>query len=260
MGAEEPLLQPSPLGPPTDGPPGAAAADPFIDEMFGAFQWRVCVLVGAIVYLPAGWIMLPVFVNPQLVRDEPEIFTENRLALLGSAFFAGWAIGAPIGSTLADGLGRKRLLLSVLPLAIVAGLLPALPEAALHWLPEQFLGHPQYYILHLVARALLGFSIGGMSCGFVWMVEWMPSNSRSTVTVAMNCVWAGFAILIALLAMALGDGSVPGGSGSGEADSVIGATWPVLQFASSLPFIIVGLVMYFFVPESARWLLSVDRT
>jgi hypothetical protein len=68
------------------GPRAAAAAvDPLIDDAgFGPFQWKVCILVGAIVYMPAGWIMLPVFVNPQLSRLQPEVFTERRCVACSS--------------------------------------------------------------------------------------------------------------------------------------------------------------------------------
>ncbi len=56
-----------------------AALDAIIDGSgFGTFQWKICVLVGAVVYIPAGWIMLPVFVNPQLARQQPDVFTERR--------------------------------------------------------------------------------------------------------------------------------------------------------------------------------------
>lgn len=43
-------------------------------------------------------------------------------------FFAGWAVGAPLCSSLADRLGRKTLTLSVLPVAVLVGILPMLPD------------------------------------------------------------------------------------------------------------------------------------
>ncbi len=56
-----------------------AALDAIIDGSgFGAFQWKICALVGGVVYMPAGWIMLPVFVNPQLAQQQPDVFTESR--------------------------------------------------------------------------------------------------------------------------------------------------------------------------------------
>ena len=46
-------------------------------------------------------------------------------------------------------------------------------------------GQPRYYMLHLVARTLMGFCIGSMSCGFVWMMEWMPSSRYVTKTLSL---------------------------------------------------------------------------
>ena len=54
------------------------------------------------------------------------------MALLGSAFFAGWAVGAPLCSSLADKLGRKTLTLRVLPVAVLVGILPMLPDRRKH--------------------------------------------------------------------------------------------------------------------------------
>ena len=66
----------------------AAKLDAIINESgFGKFQWKVCVLVGAMVYVPAGWIMLPVFVNPQLARQLPAVFTERRCVRAPTACF-----------------------------------------------------------------------------------------------------------------------------------------------------------------------------
>ena len=65
------------------------------------------------------------------------------LALLGSGFFAGWAVGAPLFSSVADNVGRKTLTLSVLPVAVLVGLLPMLPD------PGAFLKHvhlPHYAV------------------------------------------------------------------------------------------------------------------
>ena len=169
----QPLLEHDPPGTAASSSAGgtARAVPASLQEVidgsgFGAFQWKICVLVGALVYMPAGWIMLPVFANPQLAQQDPEVFTETRwvhvtderagcspscdqrvtlfsmlqlpnkcfrwmlysLALLGSAFFAGWAVGAPLCSSAADKVGRKMLSLSVLPVAVLVGILPILPE------------------------------------------------------------------------------------------------------------------------------------
>ena len=52
----------------------------------------------------------------------------RRLALLGSVFFAGWAVGAPLCSTAADKLGRRKTIFIILPIAVLIGLMPVLPE------------------------------------------------------------------------------------------------------------------------------------
>ena len=245
-------------------PPQAAAVDRFIDR-FGLFQWKVCAVVGAMVYGPAGWIMLPVFVNPLLTDAAPETFTADRLALLGSLFFAGWAVGAPSFSAVADRVGRKRLLLCLLPLCILAGCLPSLPEAALHWLPPTVFGQPRFFLLHAASRFLLvsvetvcrshvlrlsetvssqGFGIGACACGYVWMMEWLPGAARAHVTVAMNCIWAVVAIGLAGLAALLNAHRL---------------SWRLLPLAASAPFVPVWLLCAFAVPESARWLMQTDQ-
>ena len=80
----QPLLEhDSPSAAASSGAGDTAAAPASLEEAidgsgFGAFQWKICVLVGAFVYMPAGWIMLPVFANPQLAQQHPEVFTDRR--------------------------------------------------------------------------------------------------------------------------------------------------------------------------------------
>ena len=229
---------------------GAAAADGFITE-FGPFQGKVSILLGAGYYYSAGWILLPVFVNPQLQSAQPDVFTTNRLALMGSAFFAGWSCGAPIFAAAADKWGRKRMGLLVLPPMVAAGCMSTLPPAALSWLPAVIAGFPRYYALHLLARGLLGFCIGGLACFYIWMMEWLPGAQRAAGSTALNCVFALVAIGLAGLA-ALLHHHPPVSMGRD-------GTWPILQFVSSLPMLIFGVLIFFMVPESPRWLLSVGR-
>lgn len=67
----------------------------------------------------------------------------------------------------------------------------------------------------------------------------------------MNCIWAGTAIAIAGLAWFLT-------TTASDPDTAV--TWPGLQLAATLPFVLHGVLIALFAPESARWQLSVGRT
>ena len=67
----------------------------------------------------------------------------------------------------------------------------------------------------------------------------------------MNCIWAGAAIAIAGLAWLLA---------TTASDPETAVTWPRLQLAATLPFVVYGILIALFAPESARWQLSVGRT
>ena len=191
---------------------------------------------------------------------------------------AGWAVGAPLSSVVADRVGRRKVTLCVLPLAIFAGCLPVLPVAALHWLPTTVGGYSRYYMLHAAARLLLGFFIGSCSCVYVLLMEYMPGHVRGRVTVAMNCCWAVVAIALAGVAALLHSQRLPsgfdaarhdyasggGGSGSGAGgeggDEHWPAAWQLLQLLASAPLVLNWGLILCCAPESARFLLANGKT
>eukprot|EP01050_Picozoa_sp_SAG11_P012064 SAG11_NODE_1318_length_5212_cov_3.462351_8_plen_399_part_00 len=160
-----------------------AFVDAFLQERFGLFQLKIFALAGGTGAMMAGWIMLPVFVDPMLQLRDPATFSEKRLATLGSLFFLGWALGAPLSSAVADRIGRRAVAAWALPLVLFGGCLPAVPARALSWLPLRLGGLPRYYVLHAVARTLRGFCVGVSACIYVLLMEYMPGHVRGRVTV-----------------------------------------------------------------------------
>jgi hypothetical protein len=112
MSASSPLLSTGPASKTTaqhaevpaaggEGHVDPAAVDPFVAS-WGRFQWKIFGIAGGTGASFAGWILLPVFVDPMLQSWDGGVFTKGRTALLGSLFFAGWAVGAALSSPLAD--------------------------------------------------------------------------------------------------------------------------------------------------------------
>lgn len=94
-------------------------------------------------------------------------------AAVAKALGSGWR--SAVLCVVVRSFGRRKVTLWVMPLAVAAGCLPALPT---RWLGYACTHHDisqatsYYYLLLAVARLLLGVGIGGCSCVFVLLMEY----------------------------------------------------------------------------------------
>jgi len=160
-----------------------------------------------------------------------------KLSMIGSAFMIGLLIGSFLFGSLADKVGRKLALL----LAIICSSSGSLIGAFM----------PEYYS-YLFTRVLTAIGAQGIFlCPFLTTVEivgptaivpYIPWRIEYK-TLAGSMIQAPFAIGMALLSWVA---------------SYI-KNWRTLQWTLSLA-TFAQLILWFFVPESPRWLLATNKT
>ncbi|CAM1305530.1 Uncharacterised protein g4085 [Pycnogonum litorale] len=152
-----------------------------------------------------------------LVCDsEVLISTANFLGLLGLLF------GAFFTGQISDRYGRRPTVLGCLVVTIIAGYCTIICT---------------YYVVFVILRFItLGTTIGSFTVCFVLFSECTDDRGRATWGIAKGMGFAvGFMILAAL--------------------GYLIRSWFYLQATIMTPFVIALFVMYFFLPESPRWLL-----
>lgn len=153
--------------------------------------------------------------------------SDAQAALITTAVAVGMLLGAYVWGRLADAHGRRPAFLACTATTFVCGLLSALA--------------PSYRAI-LLARAAVGFGVGGVPVSFSVLMEFLPAASRGYWGMAISLFWALGAIFEAAVAMRV----LP----------VLG--WRNLILISSLPLLLV-LLMSVFLFESPRWLATHAR-
>ncbi|KAH0622775.1 hypothetical protein JD844_025431 [Phrynosoma platyrhinos] len=137
-------------------------------------------------------------------------------------FFIGVMLGAVIFGYLSDRFGRKSMLLVAYVFTLIFGMLSAVSVT---------------YSMLAVTRALTGMAICGLSLIVLPLgLEWVDLHHRTISGVITSIFWSFGNMLLALIAYLVRD-------------------WRWLLFAVTLP-CVVGIVSVWWLPESARWLLT----
>ncbi|BFZ25356.1 hypothetical protein BsWGS_28395 [Bradybaena similaris] len=140
-------------------------------------------------------------------------------------YMAGFLVGSIMFGIFADIKGRK------------VGLMVAI---TLHVLASVFVVLSPNYAIFVVFRFLIGVSnMGIMLCAFVLGMELVGRQWRTFTGVFINLFWCAGMLLLDLLAYGLRD-------------------WKHLQLASSC-YTVLFLSLWWFVPESSRWLINQGR-
>ncbi|XP_047650593.1 solute carrier family 22 member 7 isoform X3 [Phacochoerus africanus] len=143
-------------------------------------------------------------------------------------FFAGVLVGAVAFGYLSDRFGRRRLLLVAYVSALVLGLVSAASVS-----------YTMFAITRtLTGTALAGFTIIVMPLGEAEL-EWLDVGHRTVAGVLSSTFWTGGVMLLALVGYLIRD-------------------WRWLLLAVTLP-CAPGILSIWWVPESARWLLTQGR-
>ncbi|XP_073682253.1 solute carrier family 22 member 7a [Garra rufa] len=144
---------------------------------------------------------------------------------LATFFFIGVTIGAVIFGQLADKFGRKPMIQVSFVVSSIFGIVEAFSTS---------------YVMFAIARTLCGLALTGMSITTVALcVEWTDVKHRTFTGTIISLGWSIGNMLLALLAYLIRD-------------------WRHLILAVTSP-CLVGIIAWWWIPESARWLLANGR-
>lgn len=202
------------------------AVDEALDSMgFGLFQALMLAYTG-VAWMGDGMEMLVLsFLGPSSHCEWG--VSPSEQSALSSAVFFGMMLGAPLWGAVADNHGRKYAFFATAFATFAFGVASALA--------------PMYWAL-LLARALVGFGLGGVPIAFSLFLEFLPSEGRGKWGVVIELFWTFGSITEAGLAWAI----LPHYS------------WRVLVVASATPLLLL-ISAYPIIPESAHFLSSKGR-
>lgn len=147
----------------------------------------------------------------------------NRIT--STLFFAGVLVGAVAFGYLSDRFGRRRLLLVSYVSTLVMGLASAASVS---------------YVMFVITRTLTGAALSGFTIIVITLeMEWLDVEHRTVAGVLSSSFWSMGVMLLALVGYLIRD-------------------WRWLLVAVTLP-CVPGIVCLWWVPESARWLLTQGR-
>uniref|UniRef100_A0A3Q3SQA0 Solute carrier family 22 member 6 n=1 Tax=Mastacembelus armatus TaxID=205130 RepID=A0A3Q3SQA0_9TELE len=175
---------------------------------------------------PDGWIYDQSQFSSTTATEWDLVCDEKHLnQVLATYFFLGVTFGAIVFGQLSDKFGRKSMLLVALIAATMLGVTSAFSTS---------------YVMFAVFRALCGVALSGMSIiSIVLGIEWIDVKHRTFSGTIMSLSWSVGNMLLALLAYFIRD-------------------WRHLTLAVSVPCSVV-IVSWWWLPESARWLLANGR-
>ncbi|XP_045725902.1 solute carrier family 22 member 7 isoform X2 [Mirounga angustirostris] len=140
-------------------------------------------------------------------------------------FFAGVLVGAVAFGYLSDRFGRRRLLLVAYVSSLVLGLASAASVS---------------YVMFVITRTLTGAALAGFTIIVMPLeMEWLDVGHRTVAGVLSGTFWTVGVMLLALVGYLIRD-------------------WRWLLLAVTLP-CAPGILSLWWVPESARWLLTQGR-
>ncbi|XP_034043545.1 solute carrier family 22 member 7a [Thalassophryne amazonica] len=176
---------------------------------------------------PDGWV----YDQSQFISttaSEWDLVCDNKQLnkVLPTYFFLGVTGGALLFGQLSDRFGRKSMLLVALFSATVLGVTTAFSTS---------------YVMFAISSALRGVALSGMSIiTVVLAIEWTDIQHRTFTGTIMSLSWSIGNMLLALLAYLIRD-------------------WRKLMLVVTAP-CGAAIVSWWWLPESARWLLVNGRT
>lgn len=176
---------------------------------------------------PYGWIYNRTDFTSTTATEWDLVCEDRKLnQVLTTYFFLGVTVGAVIFGQLSDKFGRRSMLLVALVVSTVMSAASAFSTS---------------YAMFAVSRTLCGVALSGLSIiGPVLGIEWMDVKHRTLGGTLMSLSWSAGSVLLALLAFLIRD-------------------WRQLTLAVTAP-LVVAIVCWWWLPESARWLLVNGKT
>ncbi|KAM6184100.1 solute carrier family 22 member 7 [Erethizon dorsatum] len=161
------------------------------------------------------------------IATEWDLVCEHRglNKVTSTLFFVGVLVGAVVFGYLSDRFGRRWLLL----VAYVSSLLLGLASVA-----------SVNYVMFTITRTFTGLALAGFTVIMLPLeLEWLDTEHRIVAGVLSSMFWSGGVTLLALVGYLIRD-------------------WRWLLLTVTLPSVL-GIISIWWVPESARWLLTQGR-
>jgi MFS family permease len=198
----------------------------------GPFQIKVLVAAGLCFAADAMQVLLLSFLC-EVLRVEWDL-TDQKTASITSVLFLGAMLGTLIMGPLADRQGRKPVFLLAASIISFFGLA---------------VGFVTGYWGLLAMIFMVGVGVGGLTVPFDILAEFLPADSRGKNLLLIEYFWTiGVLLVVTLAYFTLGDGT----EGSG-------GNWRLFVMLSSLPCCLSIVLGVLWVPESPRWLCTMDR-
>ena len=192
---------------------------------FGKFQFKLLIIVGIRVFAHGSSFALMTVVSTSLQCQWS--LSNFEKAFLTAAFFAGFAFGSFAGGILADKYGRLKTMLLAYSFSAYFSSLSSLA--------------PSFYWM-LVLRFMFGLFVGGVSLGYLFLIEFMPRRHRRVVT-SMD-LFFGFGIVCIALQGAM---------------VLKHIHWRLFIFIAEAIPLTIATMCAMIVPESPRYLIAVGR-
>ncbi|KAM6939751.1 solute carrier family 22 member 7a [Xenentodon cancila] len=179
------------------------------------------------VLCPHGWIYDQSEFTSTTSSEWDLVCNDKKLnQALATYFFLGVTFGAIVFGQLSDKFGRKSMLLVAYIATTMLGATSAFSTS---------------YVMFATSRALCGMALSGLSIiGVVLGIEWTDIKHRTFSGTIMSLSWSVGNMLLALMAYFIRD-------------------WRHLTLAVTAP-CIVAIISWWWLPESARWLLANGKT
>ncbi len=151
-----------------------------------------------------------------------------EIASISSVVFAGQVFGTLFWGPVADRFGRKNTFLGATAVISIFGILSGLSSN---------------FLSLLIFRATVGFGIGSTTLSPDILVEFLPIAARGKYLLSLQYFWTLGSVLLILLAWVL----------------LREGNWRILTIFAAVPMTLAGLVGYFYLRESPRWLVTRGR-
>ncbi|XP_051940762.1 solute carrier family 22 member 7-like isoform X3 [Hippocampus zosterae] len=175
------------------------------------------------VHCQNGWVYDASIMKSTLATEWDLVCERKRLnKSTATIFFLGVMFGAAVIGHLSDRFGRKIMLLVSFLITSIFGFASALSSS---------------YVMLAVMRFLTGFGASGVSIvGVVLTIEWADIKHRSSLLILLSMDWSIGSVLLGAFAYLVND-------------------WRYLMAVSTIP-LLPALIYWWWIPESARWLVS----
>lgn len=202
---------------------------------YGRFHYFLLTVCGFVSTSEEMDVISMSFILPSAQCDL-DLSTQTK-GWLNSIIFIGMMVGAYFWGSIADTVGRKKVL-------IVISFMNAICIVASSF--------SQSYALFMVFRFLNGAALGG-SGPVIWsyFAEFQPKVKRGSMLSFMAAFWTLGNLFVASLAWLI----IPSGIGYKSAGGFLYNSWRIFLLVCSIPSFVVAILLYF-LPESPKFLLS----